>query len=200
MNSSRSILTLALGILTLGAATTASAGTVYTLNGPNFTDFFNSPPETTANHMSVSLTFDTPLAANLSLSSAAALSSWTMSDQVTTFDQSNATFDTFTLSTNASGAITSWNLTAFNNGRAGSDYTELISSFSSAVFDYARYNTTSGFSWAENCCSSGTAGWNAASTDAPEPSTLLMFSGSLGVLLFGMWRQRRPVLSASEGR
>lgn len=199
MNSSRNILTLALGILSMGAATTASAGTVYTLDGPNFNGFFNSPVETAANYMAVSLTFNTPLAANLNLSSTTDLSSWSMSDQVTSFDQTNAAFDTFTVSTNASGDITSWNLTAFNNGRSGPDYTELISSFSTGVFDYARYNTASGFSWAENCCSSATAGWNAASTDAPEPSTLWMLSGSAAMLMFGMW-QRRAVLSAARNR
>ena len=159
-------------------------------------------PVTTSDFITVSLTFASPLPANLNLETSNnggdALLSWTISDQNTTLSEGAGNYLDFAyFGTDASGKITGWAISALTNSTCNSNCWEL-GTYETAGGTAESNNDASDFFpdgdggpdiSAYNVYDSGT--WTAAS-GAPEPATFGL--GGLGLAiacLVGAWRARR---------
>jgi hypothetical protein len=160
----------------------ASADTVYTYTGSPFDEV--SQPFTTSDHVAISITQTSPLAANLSVLTPD--SDWTsvsVSVGIFSFDYTNSTLGPFTaiaFGTDSSGTITSWNIEA--------DIPSLAVS-STPLMDSAELTTGAAIYSGEVLGDPGL--WTAPTSTAPtpEPSSIALFaSGALG--LIAMFRRR----------
>jgi hypothetical protein len=88
---------------------------IYTYTGHDFT--VAQAPYSTSDFLSASLTFTSPLPANLSFTSEAdAIISWSVTDQIDTLDDTNAYIVDADFSTNAASVIVAWDLIVYNDG------------------------------------------------------------------------------------
>jgi hypothetical protein len=176
--------------LFVAAMGSARANTIYTYTGNDFT-FFQDSTLTTSDFISASVTLASPLADNLSnANETGAALSWSITDQVSTINQASpdaaADLDLF-FSTNATGAITSWE---FNDtaGNCATNCLQLVTQdfpqFPGDDLDQssACVNNTCGIPSANNDTTPGV--WRATTASAPEPSgkALITLGGCLLLL------------------
>ena len=178
------ISSLLTSVALVSASFAAQADTAYTYTGPTFTEV--SDPFTTSDSITGSVTFTSPLAANLN--EAALTPSFTFSDGVDTFTSANtvSNSDSFLFSTDASGNITQFEFEVIDLSSS------MLAASTSESLSFA-ISLTSGFeSFGENTTSAGSfsPGVLTVASVTPEPSSLgLLATGMLG--LVGMAKRRR---------
>lgn len=180
-------------VLLTVAESTARANAIYIYTGNAFTTA--AAPYSTSDFVSVSFTFANPLLGNTTNSNTT-LISWTITDQVDSLDSASALLTSYSFSTDASGNISSWDITVisfaqlFGGGGPTISTTSIQTDCSTAscVEDLGENN--SGTHAANNFSDPGT--WTLATA---EPSTVGL--GSLGgaILLFAVRRKHSPSLT-----
>jgi len=123
---SRIPLALVLGVVLAFsvAGRTAKAAVIYTYTGNDFHAFNNSPPVTASDFISATFTFANALPDNLvNAEETSVVTDWSISDQITTLSQENSNLLFFAqFSTDATGDITSWVISAFNSTGCPEDF------------------------------------------------------------------------------
>jgi hypothetical protein len=169
-------------MLFFAAAPTLRLGSVtYTYTGNDFTSV-NSPYYTTSDFISVSLTFASALRTPCRTTETANLTSWMVSDGILTIDSVNTSGASFSLGTDAGGAIDEWVISAYelvNNS--------ISTKFQSPTFEEGTFNPM-GYEQAGGETAPGS--WQETSS-APEPSTTIIVSLAVATLLIGRKRRYR---------
>jgi hypothetical protein len=144
---------------------------IYTYSGPLFTDIYGNPPVDSADHITASITFSSPLQSNYEyFSSFVGIQSWTITDGHQQYSGSSTMPDWFELylaTGNDASQIEGWFFSA------SEDYTGQFM-YTSTDFDYSEYSLDDSATTIE-------AGqWNMSTV--PEPSGLILLSsGILGL-------------------
>jgi hypothetical protein len=178
-------------------AVSLQASTTYVFTGNDFDLIHGTPNPTTSDALGMSLTFNSPLAANLGFGLQTP-ASWSMTDgvDVLTSATPGITFQGFNLSTDGSGNIFNWQIQV--NGPNG---TELMASNSSggsiccspstAFYDVSLTLDGTGSNFAVNNVTRGS--WLVAT--APEPGSFLFLFGGLAAV----WGIRRRSFLSVDG-
>jgi len=176
------------------AASAATPTYTYSYVGNKFTTFSSSPSLYSPNaHVTLSLVFAAPLAANLNLQTMVP-QSWTVSDTVNTFNSSafvvgaGGRSTIFQFTTNAAGTLTGWDVEVrqdFQLNNADLVVSKRLPGFASDAGGYY-LGTTEQYATTDNNSGSWTL---SVSNPVPEASTGLMCAA--GLLGLGAWLRRR---------
>jgi hypothetical protein len=149
------------------------AETTYTYTGNPFTELYG--PYDSSDHLSITLNFADPLAANLD--GWVTPDSWSMTDGIFTDNSAAANHQAlFFFTTDGSGVITGWDVedTTFIGIQLISDFISPESSTDSS--DNYLSRLTNG----ENANNPGI--WTETTSDTPEPASLVLFGSGLMAL------------------
>jgi hypothetical protein len=157
------------------------ADSLYTYTGNNF-NFFVGPGFglTSADSVSISLTFTAPLADNLPVTDESSnVVSWSATDGVHTITNVGGLLTTLTLSTNSNGSINSWFVFACSETSAACDSTvEIVTTSESGYEGYV--GDFNGLDESSTCCNSAAfriddqGAWTGGATAVPEPGSLVL--------------------------
>jgi len=151
----------------------ARADTTYYYTGSNFTAF--DGPYSGSNYISGSVTLTNPLSTSQTASYSPAAFSFT--DGFQTITQANATYDSFTFKTNASGDITGWTVylsTASGDGMEAQNLASVIGDDIEYLGSYAAVRSAGAFATTPATLPDTSA--------VPEPSSIALLStGLVGV-------------------
>ena len=210
MNFMRALTVIASSVLAASFSFgTARAATVYTYTGNPYTFIQDlDPPAGTYNNsekITGSFTVNNPLGANLNLVDITGpVQSFSFFDGRNTITDQNFTFADFVVSTDASGALTAWNIDV----RIGNfDPQQLRIKISSTTNDAAitaacvtfdNNGACTGFNPDEGLVDHGENGvWTSSTPSAvPLPAALPLFASGLGALGLLGWRRKRKNAAA----
>lgn len=196
----------ACAMLGLLLASAVSAGEVYSYSGGSFDSFQTSSAGvsqlfTSTTRISFAFTTAAPIAANATVDATSILS-WSFSDGIGhTLTQANdASFQRFSLTTDASGAIQTWDIAllpvSVSNGYVTGALTSNLSGCigNAGVVGTCTGNMHSdayvGFANWSFGGSSGLGTWASSVSAVPEPRTALLLA--CGTTLFWLMRRRSP--------
>ena len=171
-------------VLSFAAVTkTAKADVIYTYTGDDFTSA--EAPYSTSDFVSASFTFASPLPDNLGFTDGfPAIVSWSLTDQIFTLDPDNTILGRANFTTDAEGAITGWEIYAYNGSSAEIQTFDVPGG---SIFDESQ---AFGAGIAQNLDAPGTWIQESGGASTPEPSTTVLMSLG-GSVLVAMRRKHR---------
>jgi hypothetical protein len=173
------------------AAIAAKADVIYSYTGNDFTTIEGNPPQTTSEFLTLSLTFDSALPPDnpFGKTITQTLLSWTISDQLFTYNQNNATISLAAFATDANGNITSWGALDDPFSTQGAYETIWTWCVNGSCFDSSTDNYYANeIGEVSNFNNPGI--WTTTQSSA-EPSTSAMGAIGAAVLLVAIRRRRR---------
>jgi hypothetical protein len=178
----------------------AGQATNYTYTGPDFNEFFsNLEPQvyTSNNFVTVDFTLSAPLLDNLTSLTVITPTSFTISDGYQTFTDLTAAIDLFAVGTDASGAITAWDIYAGTDYGGHQDRVETYAypgyANDTGLYDHYQSQYSEGLFLANGA--DGT--WTSSPANVPESNSPLygLISTAALVLGFAVRRLVPPLLS-----
>jgi hypothetical protein len=169
-------------LVIVSAGVTTQASTIYYYTGQDYTSV--SGIATTSESVTGELTFSSPLADNLNDASVTPVS-FSFNDGPVTITNAGGSFESVTLSTNASGAITGWYVFFENN-----PYYDLIVIDGGGEDGYTPGDQASGSNYfAENSVAGSFSLTPPGTSLAPEPSSIALLGTGL-VAFAGILKRR----------
>jgi hypothetical protein len=180
---------LCLMVLVVGGSQVAQADAIYTYTGTDFTQFYNGSihPSVTCSPLcsiSGSFTLSTALGASL-VNATIAPASYSFTDGLSTNDNTNSVLQTFTVSTDASGNITAWEIYSQinpNHSPCGNNEYGIYTSTNHDLGEISGDLCTSPYDQYAQSFTSGSWSETTTVTATPEPASLaLLGSGLIGL-------------------
>ena len=179
-------------LLSAASISLANAAT-YDYTGNLFTSA--TGPYTTGDSVAGSMTFTSPLADNLS-SSPVTPNTFLFSDGVQTVMQGTSSGSSFSVSTNALGEISGWNIVLFSNTCLFANSCVVQTNTNSPnAQDIGEIALAGGFI-AFGSVTNNPGTWTTPVTPTPLPAALPLFAGGLGVMGLLGWRKKRKTVPA----